>query len=175
MFLHFLAWVLVQLECLCDLWPTCFFSYTSMLQLTSHGYDVTINPSKSFYWTYVHLIEEKHIPMKLQRELHENNFKQTLQWVQWLNFWVSDHHLHRKDHWWVAMTFLSTKFTNLRDSKSFIKLMNHCNWIIQLATSYAQAWAQHWFHHIQNLPLRLQKLLLGANCSQATKRWWNHK
>ncbi len=139
MFLHFLAWVLVQLECLCDLWPTCFFSYTSMLQLSSHGYHVSINPSKSFYWTYVHLIEEKHIPMKLQRDLYENNFKQTLQWVQWLNFWVSDHHLHCKDCWWAAMTFLSTKFTNLRDAKSFIKLMNHCHWIIQLCTSLGTA------------------------------------
>lgn len=78
-FLQFLAWVLVQLECLCDLWPTCFLSYTSMLQLTSYGYHVSINPSKSFYWTNVHLIEEKHIAMKLQRNLHDNNFKQTLQ------------------------------------------------------------------------------------------------
>ncbi len=175
MFLQFLAWVLVQLECLRDLWPTCFFSYTSVLQLTSHGYHVSINPSKSFYWTNVHLIEEKHRPMKLQRDLHENNFKQTLQWVQWLNFWVSDYHIHRQDHWWAPVTFLSTKFTNLRDAKSIIKLMNHCHWIIQLATSYTQAWAQHWFHLIQNLPLRLQKLLLGANWTQVTKWSWNHK
>jgi hypothetical protein len=89
---------------------------------------------------------------EIAKRVHENNFKQTLQWLQWLNFWVSDHHLHHKDHWWAAMTFLSTKFTNLRDAKSFIKLMNHCHWIIQPATSYAQAWEQHWFHHIQNLP-----------------------